>query len=579
MSSNRSYCVRRRPWFKTLGLSLLVVGILSGSHGLLAQQVVNGDGRRFYPDDPLWQDPDELNIEAVSEFGLHKDWDFIENSFGHPGKDPSGPALNINTLGEVPDSSWFANRLGQRDMSVDEVVRGPNEVDGPAPGPWKITGRPWAGITPKFTIRDTRGDTYVVKLDPTHMPELVSTAEVISSKIFHAAGYHVAEYYLVGIDFDQIEVEPGARYFVEGAWRPIRKSNLEYWLRNQPRNPDGTVRAVASRYLPGTHVGEFRHYGTRSDDPNDLFLHQTRRELRGYRVFAAWLNHDDSRGLNTFDSLVEEDGRAFIRHYLLDFGSNLGSGSTNAQEPRAGNEYYMAGGEALKGIFTFGLWSRGWMHVKYPDYPSVGNVEADFFEPQKWVPNYPNAAFQHMDAADAFWAARIVSRFTDEMIHAIVAEARMSDPEAEAYLRGVILERRDKVINYWISRTNPLDEFDIQSDRNGARLSFENAAVRVGAATPGASYSIHWSRLDNLADTEEPYGTETSLDGTSATVPDQAWGSADDVGYRYAVAAISTHHPDHPLWEEPVLVTLRDRHGELDIVGIERPRYDPVPLP
>jgi len=119
-----------------------------------------------------------------------------------------------------------------------------------------------------------------------------------------------------------------------------------------------------------------------------------------------------------------------------------------------------------------------------------------------------------MDAADAFWAARIVSRFTDEMIHAIVAEARMSDPEAEAYLRGVILERRDKVINYWIARTNPLDEFDVRSDGNGARLSFENAAIRVGAATPGASYSIHWSRLDNLADTEEPYGTETSLDGT-----------------------------------------------------------------
>jgi len=47
-----------------------------------------------------------------------------------------GPALNVNTLGEVPDSSWFTNRLGRYDMTIDEVVRGPNQVEGPAPGIW-----------------------------------------------------------------------------------------------------------------------------------------------------------------------------------------------------------------------------------------------------------------------------------------------------------------------------------------------------------------------------------------------------------------------------------------------------------
>ena len=44
-------------------------------------------------------------------------------------------------------------------------------------------------------------------------------------------------------------------------------------------------------------------------------------------VFAAWLNHDDSRSINNLDTLVRDSGRTVIRHNLLDFGSTLGSGT------------------------------------------------------------------------------------------------------------------------------------------------------------------------------------------------------------------------------------------------------------
>ena len=30
--------------------------------------------------------------------------------------------------------------------------------------------------------------------------------------------------------------------------------------------------------------------------------------LRGLRVFAAWVNHNDSKSLNSLDMLVEEEG-------------------------------------------------------------------------------------------------------------------------------------------------------------------------------------------------------------------------------------------------------------------------------
>ena len=230
----------------------------------------------------------------------------------------------------------------------------------------------------------------------------------------------------------------------------------------------------------------------------------------------------------------------------------------------------------MKGILTFGLWRRDWTTVEYPDYPSVGRYEADFFEPWLWKPKYPNPAFDRMDAADAFWAVRIVSRFTDEMIRAIVAAGKISDPEAAAYLADVIIKRRDKVVQYWMSRTNPLDRFDVErpADFRLPQLTFDNAAVRVGAAPQGARYSVRWSVLDNLSGREQPWG-QIELEGARAGVPQAAWGPADDVGDRYTVAAIRTVHTDYPHWKEPVVVTLRDRAGDIRVVGIERPRKDP----
>src|SRR5215203_2417330 len=147
-----------------------------------------GEGRRFYSDDPAWRDGDMRDIPPVAGFDLSKSYEFVHETFGETVKS-HGRALNVNTLDEVPDSSWFTNRLGRRDMTINEIVRGPNQVDGPAPGTWQVTGRPDSGITPKFTIRDARGDTYLIKLDPAAFPELPSSVEVISTKIFHAIGY------------------------------------------------------------------------------------------------------------------------------------------------------------------------------------------------------------------------------------------------------------------------------------------------------------------------------------------------------------------------------------------------------
>ena len=216
----------------------------------------------------------------------------------------------------------------------------------------------------------------------------------------------------------------------EGKERPVRESDIDNIFRWAYQESDGTTPVIASRRIPGIPLGHFTFYGTRSDDPNDIFPHQNRRELRGLRVFSAWLNHDDSRSINSLDVYVGEPGEGSVKHYLLDFGSTLGSGSVKPQTRRAGNEYIIEGKPIAKAGLTLGIWDRPWRHVKYPDYPAIGRFEADFFQPQLWKPEYPNPAFERMQLTDAFWATRTVLRFTDEMIRAIVETGQISDPEA-----------------------------------------------------------------------------------------------------------------------------------------------------
>ena len=554
---------------------LLALGLaLVPAPGLDAQRLdpsKPGAQPRFFADDPLWRDRDDRDIPEVAVFDLSKSYEFVNETFGDS-VTSRGPALNVNTLGEVPDSSWFVNRLGRHDMSLEEIVRGPNRVNGPAPGTWLVTGRPDSGITPKFTIRDARGDTYLIKLDPESNPELPSSVEVISTKIFHAVGYHVPEDFIVTFESSRLEVAPGATVRTpSGGKRPIRSHDVQRWLEGTTRSADGRIRALASRFVPGKVVGQFRYTGTRSDDANDIYPHERRRELRGLRVFAAWLNHDDARSINSIDSYVEDNGRRYVRHYLQDFGSNLGSGSTSAQQPRGGYEYLIERDTIAKGLFSFGLWTRDWTKVRYPSDPSLGNVEADFFEPAKWKTEYPQPAFDQMDAADAFWAASIASRFDDRMIRAIVDTGELSNPDAAKYLADVIIRRRDKVVAYWIVQTNPLDRFSVERSGDGAAMVFDNAAIRVGAAAPGATYRVEWTALDNASGTVRGSGSEAMVASPKVAIPAGAWGPADDAGFRYAVASIRTLHANHPAWAQPVVVTVRERAGTIDVVGIERP--------
>ena len=524
-----------------------------------------GHAQKFYPDDPIKEDRDDIPIPAPAELELSPTYDVLENSFVNKLERPIPKALNINTLGEVPDSSWFTNRMSARTMSIEELVKGPNLVGRPdLSEPVTITSGKQGGITPGVIVRDRRGNIYFVKFDPRAHPNLSTSVDVIGKLFFHAFGFNVPENYIVYFRSEDFAIEPGAEVSLPGGKKaPLDEEYVELMLQQAAHHPDGSVRAVASLMLPGKLLGPFRFYGTRGDDGNDIFPHQHRRELRGYRVFCAWLNHDDSRSINTMDTFVGEEGLGYVKHYLIDFGSILGSGSDvkrnlSPQDPRAGNEYLFEIPPMLKTAYTFGVWERPWMNVKYayPQFAEVGRIEADFFEPHTWKPEYPNPAFDRMLPDDAFWAAKIIARFSDEAIRAIVHRGIYLNSESERFLADIIIERRDKVVAHYFRQLNPLDDFRV----DGSTLEFRNLGQEHNLAEVQA-YEYEWFVFDNQSSKLTSFGQRDESAEPSLRVPDS--------GADYLMVCIRTRSEDEPNWGKAVEVYLR-RDGGQSVVGIER---------
>ena len=134
---------------------------------LMAGLPAGASNQRFYRDDPIANIVDSQDASKVEARDIDLTYDTLENSFSWPGdRTLDVRAQNLNTADEVPDSTWFTNRVGTRTMTVDELLRGPDTSDGPAPGSWTVIGAKNDGVTPGFTVRDGSGQKWFLKFDP-----------------------------------------------------------------------------------------------------------------------------------------------------------------------------------------------------------------------------------------------------------------------------------------------------------------------------------------------------------------------------------------------------------------------------
>jgi hypothetical protein len=551
--------VHRAAAVLALGLILVVAGVLASVSGVQAQRM------KFLSDDPLQREPETQDASKVQEWEIGLTPDLVQNLFGKPGDPtPNVRAQNVNTADEVPDSSWFTNRIYSRALSAEDITKGPNTIDGPAPGRWTVIRGKTAGVAPGFTVRDAKGEVWFLSFDGRGYPVAATGAAMVATRLFWALGYNQVETYLTTLRPEDIAIDDTATIRAHGKRRRLTRGDIDEVLNRADRNADGAYRAIAGRAIPGRPVGGFRYYGTRPDDPNDIVPHEHRRELRALQVFGAWTNLVDMKAGNTLDALVTENGRGIVRHYLQDVGSTFGTGALAPRDGDEGYEYLYDGGDTARRFFTIGFYIRQWQTLNYEEHPEIGKFEGVHFEPEEWKPRVPVAALRHARTDDTLWAALRVMAFTDEQIRAAVKTGGYTDPAAERLLADVLMKRRDKIGRVYFSRINPLVRFAFA---DSGVLTFENPSVRRGfAAAPKQGYQAVWSTFDNATGESQPIGSPTSAQEERVTAPSDL-PRADRTFIKVSIRAVD---PPHAPWAVPVDVYFQRTGGGWKLVAVER---------
>ena len=376
-------------------------------------------------------------------------------------------ATNVNSLGEVPDSTWFTNRIGMRDLSIEELRRGPNRDDGPDRSePLRVLQTKAGGASPGFLVEDGQGVRYVMKFDRPSRPEMETGADLVVQRLLWAVGYNVPENFVIHIRRDDLRVGPSAvKELGTGDEVSLTAADVDDVLSSVYCTSEGEYRTLVSRFIDGEPIGGTPQIGRRRDDPNDLVPHELMRELRGLYVFAAWLAHTDMKEDNTLDTWVEDErrGRHYVVHYLLDFGKALGVMAWTNAELHDGYVRNFDYGQTFLALATLGLWERPWEARREPGIRGVGVFESESFRPHRFRSRNRFVPFVHTDPFDAFWATKILMRFTPDLIRTAVEQGRYTDPAAVEYLTRVLVERQRITGRHWLGVVNPLDEFEVHA--------------------------------------------------------------------------------------------------------------------
>jgi hypothetical protein len=199
----------------------------------------------------------------------------------------------------------------------------------------------------------------------------------------------------------------------------------------------------------------------------------------------------------------------------------------------------------------------------------LGRFEGQRFDPEAWKSRVPAAAVLRADDEDTFWAARRVAAFSDELIRALVKTGRYSHPADEEQLAGVLIQRRDKIAQVYLTRLNPLVDFSLD---NSGVLTFDNAAVKAGAVQAAGSYEVIWSSFDNRS------GGTTRLGEAQGTSPRlTAPASLPQSSGSYVLAEVRMLGTPYPSWAQPVRVYFRRLGDGWKLVGLERSGEETAP--
>lgn len=465
-----------------------------GLLGLLAVSTTacRGGLRRFPLADVVWEDDDRRPIAKPPEsFYSPYIWDGMDQAVFRPMAkvfglyDRQGEADNVNAVDEVPNSSWYTNRISRRVMSPEEVAQGAcDDLDDDIPTPWTITGGKPDGSNPGFFIKDGTGRRYLLKTDGENQQERPTGSDVVGASLYHAAGYFAPCNRVVTVTLDKLRLADDAEVkLTSGQREQMTDEHVAQVLEKATKLGEGRYRASVSQFIDGRPISPWRYEGTRGDDPNDVIEHAFRREVRGMYVLAAWTDHIDSRQENTLAAWMKTGpaDAGYVRHYMIDFGDTLGITFVwDELAQRFGHSGYFDVPHMAQDYITLGLLDRPWHHAAFGKAgKELGYYDGRRFVPDKWRPGYPNPAFQRHTERDAAWMTRIIARFKAAHVAALAERGRWTQPIITSELTRILLERRRRILERYLTKLSPLTWPKVQ----GRALCMQDLAVWSGIRT------------------------------------------------------------------------------------------------
>ncbi|MBI4704316.1 MAG: hypothetical protein HY744_24695 [Deltaproteobacteria bacterium] len=326
-------------------------------------------------------------------------------------------AADVNSLDEVPRSSWFCPRPNPFAPLGGYAREGP-----PVPPLAVLEEPPVSGPHEATVVRDGRGLRYELREDVPGREGMRTGAAAIASRLVYALGYHTPEVWIA-------------------------------------RSPAGR-RASALRWPMGVDLGPTPMHTTRSDDANDVVAHVDRRSLRAMQVVAAWLNMARLDPWLFRDAYVGEPGRGHVQHALVGLDGAIGvdallQAKADAEDPDTESKNFFFR------LFGLGLSPKPPRFAPRSPWPAVGLI-SDIVSVEHFSPSPPFTPIDRLLPADVYWAAKRIAAIPDETVDEAVAAGELRPPEAGAWLARVLKERRDRVALHGLRLTTACEVLGIE---------------------------------------------------------------------------------------------------------------------
>lgn len=285
-------------------------------------------------------------------------------------------------------------------VSRRDLLYGPGAIELMPQAPFTFVEEDKSGESPKFEVRDARGDVWTLKLGPE------AQAETVSTRLVWAVGYFAEEAYY----FDEVTVD-----------------NLPRLSRGQEHVTGNIVRGARFEpERPGMKAGST--WGWQKNPFEDT------RELNGLKVLMILLNNFDAHSGNNRIIYVDSPRRE-ARYYVTDLGATLGRAGGLGGTRTKNNLSDFLSTQFVRGV------EDGAVEFDYDTRPT-GLGHLSVLHPVYYRSQVKKEdAMRGIPVAHARWIGLLLTRLSDEQLRDAFRAANYSEGTRESYVTSL----RDRI--------------------------------------------------------------------------------------------------------------------------------------